>query len=518
MKVKKLVATVAVFGAGFAAFSTGSTVQAEPVSNSYVVVGSDTIEDVLNALVNGTAITGATVRVTQNGATLGSFDATGGPSIITRPGGVRFSRPNGSSEGFQALSASISTAAATQIFTSGTYQPVGVASVSKTAVANYWMAKSLRNVNIFGQVDIARSSSATPASTTEDATNGTIARIPFGRDAFGLAFTSTLATKVCDAGQDGDAGAGCTPYLTTAQLKTLFDGGFTVRKITSIARTAGNAEVTIQASGAFAAYPVGSQITIGASTGIPTELVGEWTVTSGASPNTIAFTSTGTTALSLASTGTGAALTGSQSLSSKLATPLTIGTTSIAMKGIMPQQGSGTYNDFIKATATEPTLEAANFAAGRIGYSQEHDATGLTGDQVMPMSASRWIAMKNGASFNRAGTAVLGSIYTTTTLGYSPANTVDSKLVPNSVYYYDTTWGRDTFLFVERARVTSGNAKYDANLAALVDPTLNKLANIETTGASKAGKVKELYGLLSPTVSAVSYFVAKPQSAVLDND
>ncbi len=415
---------MAVFGTGFAVFSTGATVQAEPVSNSYVVVGSDTIEDVLNALVNGSAITGSTVRVTQNGATLGSFDATGGPSIITRPGGVRFSRPNGSSEGFQALSASISANAATQIFTSGTYQPVGVASVSKTSQTNYWMAKSLRNINIFGQVDIARSSSSLPATTTLDNANGTIARIPFGRDAFGLAFTPSLNTKVCEAGQDSDTGSGCAAYLTTAQLKTLFDG----------------------------------------------------------------------------------------------ATSLTIGTTDIPMKGIMPQQGSGTYNDFIKGAATDATLEAGNLTAGRIGYSQEHDATGLTGDQVMPMSASRWIAMKNGASFNRAGTAILGSIYTATTLGASPVLGAAGSMTPNSAYYYDTTWGRDTFLFVERARITEGNAKYDANLAALMDPTLNKLANVETTGASKAGKVKALYGLLTPVVTTVTFYVAKPQSAVLDND
>jgi hypothetical protein len=377
------------------------------------------------------------------------------------------------------------------------------------------MAKSLRNINIFGQVDIARSSSSLPASTTLDAANGTIARIPFGRDAFGLAFTPSLATKVCDAGQDGDAGTGCTPYLTTAQLKTLFDGGFAVSKITSIARTAGTAEVTITASGAAAAYPVGTNIVIGASTGIPTELVGEWTVTSGVTPDTIKFTSAGDTALSVAT----AALTGSQSLRSKVPTAsLTIGTTSISMKGIMPQQGSGTYNDFIKGAATDATLEAGNLTAGRIGYSQEHDATGLTGDQVMPMSASRWVAMKNGASFNRAGTAVLGSIYTSTTLGASPVTGAAGSMTPNSAYYYDTTWGRDTFLFVERARITEGNAKYDSNLAALVDPELNKLANVETTGASKAGKVKALYGLLTPVVTSVTYYVAKPQTAVLDND
>jgi hypothetical protein len=91
-------------------------------------------------------------------------------------------------------------------------------------------------------------------------------------------------------------------------------------------------------------------------------------------------------------------------------------------------------------------------------------------------------------------------------------------MTPNSAYYADTTWGRDTFLFVERARITEGNAKYDANLAALMDPTLNKLANVETTGASKAGKVKALYGLLTPVVNTVTYYVAKPQSAVSDND
>ena len=50
-------------------------------------------------------------------------------------------------------------------------------------------------------------------------------------------------------------------------------------------------------------------------------------------------------------------------------------------------------------------------------------------------------------------------------------------------------------------------SKYDANLAALVDPTLNKLANVETTGASKAGKVKALFGLLAPNETAPAYFI-----------
>jgi hypothetical protein len=90
----------------------------------------------------------------------------------------------------------------------------------------------------------------------------------------------------------------------------------TAKAITSIARTSGNKEVTITASGAFAAYLTGSKITIGASTGIPTELVGDWTVTGGTTPDTIKFTSNGTSALSVAS----GALTGSASLTGKSGT------------------------------------------------------------------------------------------------------------------------------------------------------------------------------------------------------
>ena len=424
MKVKKLVATVAVFGAGFAAFSTGATVQAEPVSNSYVVVGSDTIEDVLNALANGTAITGSTVRVTQNGATLGSFDATGGASIITKPGGVRFSRPNGSSEGYQALSASIAGDGVTftdnNLFTSGTYQPA----LNASSTGNASMPIGIRNINVYGQVDIARSSSGTPGGAVLDA-NGTIARIPFGRDAFGLAFTPALALAICAAGQDSNPAAGddnCAPYLHNAQLTAIYEH----------------------------------------------KTSAEYPLVIGANP-------------------------------------------AINVKGVIPQAGSGTGKDFqSKLGVTDGERDLA-IAAGAVSFSQEHDASGLTGMSVTPMSVSRWIAMKNGASFDRSGTAVIGSITssaiaTPVVPAYPVAGTAPA-LTPVKAYYDDTTWGRDTFLFVERARVTVGNAKYDANLDALVNPTLNKLANIETNGASKAGKVKELFGLLPPLTTSVTYYL-----------
>ncbi len=428
---KKVVAAVAVFGAGLAAFSTSSAVQAEPVSNSYSIVGSDTLEDVVNAIVNGTAITGSTVRVTQNGATLGSFDATGTPYIITKPGGARFSRPNGSGEGFNALSSSMyeGATASYNLFTSATYQGVGALNTT----GNASMPTGLKNINVFGQVDIARSSSGDPKSTsrTSGQADASIVRVPFGRDALALAFTPSLAAAVCAAGQDGDAGATCVPYLTVAQLKSLFE-------------------------------------------------------TTDASPF------------------------------------VTIGSTNVPAKGVVPQSGSGTRKDFVTkigaiSGSSESAALTAAVTAGRVGVGQEHDATAaaMTGDAVMPMSASRWIAMQNGASFNKSGTAVIGSVYTATTLGASAVSGTAPALSPNGTYYADTDWGRDVYLFVERARIDSAftaggtivaGSKFDANLDALLNPTLNKLSNSEITGASKVGKVKLLFGFLAPSSTALAYY------------
>jgi hypothetical protein len=438
LNAKKVVATVAALGAGFAAFSTGSVTQAEPVSNSYAIVGSDTLEDVVSAIVNGTAITGATVRVSQNGATLGSFDATGTPYVVTKPGGSRFMRPNGSGEGFMALSASMyeGGTAANNTFTSATYQIVNGTNV--TAYAS--MPLVLKNVNVFGQVDIARSSSGEPKSNTarlSTEADAVIVRVPFARDAIALAFTPTLADAVCAAGQDGDAGAACVPYLTDAQLKSLFE-------------------------------------------------------TTEASPT------------------------------------ISINGTNVPAKGIIPQSGSGTRKDFVgkigvaAADGTESAALTAAVTAGRVGVGQEHDATvaAMTGSAVMPMSASRWIAMQNKASFDKSGTAKIGSVYTATTLGASPVTGTAPALTPNATYYSDDVWGRDVYLFVERARIdnafTAGGAivagsKFDSGLATLLDRTENKLSNTETTGASKVGKVKALFGFVAPKSTDLAYF--KPSYA-----
>jgi hypothetical protein len=116
------------------------------------------------------------------------------------------------------------------------------------------------------------------------------------------------------------------------------------------------------------------------------------------------------------------------------------------------------------------------------------------------MSASRFIAMNTGGSFPKMkATTVMGTIEGVTAVTGTGVN-----MVPNATFYNApvnaVNFGRDTYIIVEYARVTSGDAKYDANLADLVDPTKStSLTNTSTSSAAKSGSVKLKYGFLAPS-------------------
>lgn len=153
MNKKKLISAAAAIGVAASLVAVAPAAHAEPVSNSYVAVGSDTLQDVVNALANGTRVTNSTVRSTAKGSFFGNFDATGTATIQSKSLGAHFTRPNGSGEGISALSRSID-------------------------------GLPYKGVAISGQVDIARSSSK-PAEVT----NGALWAVPFGRDALAYAHT-----------------------------------------------------------------------------------------------------------------------------------------------------------------------------------------------------------------------------------------------------------------------------------------------------------------------------------------
>jgi len=163
----KTAAICAVVGVALAGVAIAAPASADPVSNSFSLVGSDTLQDVSNALVNGTGISGANVRVVAStGPSVGSFDAFGSGMIQTKSGGIYFGRPSGSGDGVKALSRSIDG-------------------------ASYTNASGITTPSISGQVDIARSSSG---PGTKANTSGVLAYVPFGRDAVTYAFNGTAAT------------------------------------------------------------------------------------------------------------------------------------------------------------------------------------------------------------------------------------------------------------------------------------------------------------------------------------
>lgn len=356
MNKKKFIAMAATTGVALSVMTFAAPAYAEPVSNSYAVVGSDTLQDVLNALANGTAITGASVRSTAGSANIGSFDATGSATIQTKSGGVRFGRPNGSGDGVKALSRSIDG----QPFTTG-----GV------------------TATITDQVDIARSSSGATVNAS-----GALLYIPFGRD--GLSYAHS-----------GGANA-AFDFIDQATLRGLF-------------------ECTITTVGGVTATPV------------------------------------------------------------------------------IPQAGSGTRKDFIsKIGTTEGAL------GGCVKVGQEHDTKNLADGSAFPanavtaMSAAQWVAQNTGAGIDRRGAGVkIGSPIT----GVPAVTGTGAAMVPNKPFYDNGTWGRDTYLVVENARVTAGDPKYDANLANLVSNANTKLGNTASIAPNQAGSVKKKFGFLAPSTT-----------------
>jgi hypothetical protein len=190
MKIKKVVAAgaAAVVAIAGVAFAT-TAAHADPVSGGYSIVGSDTLQDAVSALANGTNITGPSIRVSGDGKDLASWDAftlgvSGGVGKIqTKPFGPIFDRPNGSGAGRNALLASLN----------GT---------------NY----GTPGVNIANQVDLARSSSLSSTTGT------TLTYIPFGQDAISYIYKVGTAS----AGNQA-AAAGIIDSLSKAQLTSIYN-------------------------------------------------------------------------------------------------------------------------------------------------------------------------------------------------------------------------------------------------------------------------------------------------------
>lgn len=188
----RLLATIfTVAAVAAASLSFVNSAQADPKAfDALVAVGSDTTQDVMNGLSGFSE--GVFYEPANSGSpnyvTFNSFNATGSPQCITtRIGGPAFFRPNGSTNGRQAMARSYDSGDSSWTgFDSGN-EPCGAGGVS-----------------VLNQIDFARSSSGPSSGDTSTDTT----YIPFARDALTFAYYRPAGSPVTD--------------LTLAELQAIF--------------------------------------------------------------------------------------------------------------------------------------------------------------------------------------------------------------------------------------------------------------------------------------------------------
>ncbi|MBZ4488656.1 hypothetical protein LQ938_05435 [Microbacterium sp. cx-55] len=165
----------------------------------------------------------------------------------------------------------------------------------------------------------------------------------------------------------------------------------------------------------------------------------------------------------------------------------------------LPQSGSGTRSFFLTAIGS-PTLKAG---IDTNNTTAENDATVLAAGEIIPFSVASWTAQVTGAAGVNTVAASTGVTLGSAVSGVQPVTGTGTTTVPNAAYYSNGTFGRDTYLVVERARITPGDGKYDAALAALVDPSIGgSLTNFTAGLSGTPRRVKEKFGFLAPSQTA----------------
>ena len=196
--VKVAAATAAVGSLAAIGFAGNSPASADPAQFTALTgVGSDTTQDVMNALAGGFGNNGASFTAVRSssGQQLASFDATGSACIILKPNGKAIDRPNGSSAGRTALSRAIDA---------GNW-PASSSSCSGS------QATGTPGSDPSGLINFARSSSG-PRTLTP----ATLTYVPFGRDAVSFGYYRAAGSPVTS--------------LTRAQLTDIYKtaGGLVV--------------------------------------------------------------------------------------------------------------------------------------------------------------------------------------------------------------------------------------------------------------------------------------------------
>ncbi len=177
----------------------------------------------------------------------------------------------------------------------------------------------------------------------------------------------------------------------------------------------------------------------------------------------------------------------------------TIGGTTV--KPLIPQSSSGTRKFFLNAIGVSSDASCP-LTICTTSTLPENDGAQLTEvGNIIPFSAANWIAQSNGVQVNTIPAS--GNVKLGAPDGLTPYTGTAPSLVPSTSLYNSTTYGRDTYLVVEFARIDPTSVTYDATLAGLVNSSIATSLTNFGTAPSQPGAVKKKYGFLAPSSTAV---------------
>ncbi len=287
---------------------TGLSTSAFNLTNVAVGTVSSSQFTVTNAA-TGTAVTGATAVATAAAGRLPGVGADYSWSATTQ---VASDRLNPALDGHSDAEAGWS---GYPLFVAGEGNFIVTAASGNGTTVTYTSQNFLtagETVNITGLTasayNLTSATVATANATSFTVTNSANAGLVTGQ------YGKVQATDALTAADGVGLGNIIVPNVlgatTAVALDALKDAGYeaanittasaatnAAKTVTAASRTAGSTEVSITASGAVAAYPVGTKITV-SNTGDAT-VNGTWTVTGNSSTNVVKFTSTATTAVAL---------------------------------------------------------------------------------------------------------------------------------------------------------------------------------------------------------------------------
>jgi hypothetical protein len=449
---KRSIRTLMVTGMALVSVSGLALSQTQALADpgtTYVAVGSDTTQDVINGWAaslspgqlgsyNATNPTSNTFHEVITPGKAGNSTANGGPTNALAAEQCNFNRPNGSGEGNTALRASLVGTTSGQATSTSTASPIAGEPISLTSGSTTLTGNLPSNLPQQNCIDIGRSSSGVAAANL-DAAAGDLLYLPFAVDGVTVSMGSTAATA---------------PTATTAGTSTVPAGCNNAAGATTNACVATPATNLNSATGVVPGFTL-AQLSAMYNTGTPETATNGVTYAPFGVPGSPVPAGDTPVDLYIPQSGSGTLKFWASQLTFSATTPPVWDFQTIQPDtGSTATGGTGTVASFV------PTSQGGT-AANPVGV-EEHDGTAVTVDPngLFPFSIAQFIAQHNGHNprFHQAQILSVNGV----------APTASNKLNLS----FPIQLLREVYNIVAYDRVVNtGDGNFDPALAALLTST-----------------------------------------------